>query len=146
MSVQREKYVALKHKLESWIVAYNETESELEHTRQTLEDAQESLGESRQALEEAQDSKRELEKELEEAQSEIEKYIERLSIIEQKYELKYKRIFREKESTLLNQIASLQRDLILRDGRIQQLEESKKDLADRYKELREDSKAQRVRE
>lgn len=139
MSVQREKYVALKHKLESWIVAYNETDAELESVRGELEDSRRELEDMKRELEESQS-------ELEEAHKELEKYIEKLSIIEQKYELKYKRIFREKESALLNQIASLQRDLILRDGRIQQLEESKKDLADRYKELREDSKAQRARE
>jgi chromosome segregation ATPase len=139
MSVQREKYVALKQKLESWIIAYNEIEKELEDSRGELETVQGELDTVRGELEDSQ-------KELEEAQRELEKYIEKLSVIEQRCELKYKRIFREKESTLLNQIASLQRDLILRDGRIQQLEESKKDLADRYKELREDSKTYRVRE
>ena len=38
--------------------------------------------------------------------------------------------------------ATLERDLILKDGKIQQLDESRKDLKERYRELKEDFREQ----
>ena len=41
-----------------------------------------------------------------------------------------------------NIISQLERDILLKDGKIQRLEESKKDMKDRYNELREDFREQ----
>lgn len=41
-----------------------------------------------------------------------------------------------------NRISQLERDILLKDGKIQRLEEAQKDLRERYKELKEDYREQ----
>ena len=50
----------------------------------------------------------------------------------------------ETEEKYKDKIAQLEREKILHEGRIQHLEEAKKDLQDRYNELRQDMREQRL--
>lgn len=45
---------------------------------------------------------------------------------------------KDEETTLLEKMSKMERDIILKDGKIQQLEDAKNDLSERYKELKED--------
>jgi predicted RNase H-like nuclease (RuvC/YqgF family) len=47
------------------------------------------------------------------------------------------------EDKYKDKIAKLERDIILRDGKIQQLEDSRRDLQERYQELKTDFREQR---
>ena len=46
--------------------------------------------------------------------------------------------FAQKEDKLLEKISRLEREKLLCDGRIQQLEEARKDIQERYNELKQD--------
>ena len=48
------------------------------------------------------------------------------------------KLLKEQQEKLNNDIAKLERDKILADGKIQQLEETNRDLRERYSELRQD--------
>jgi uncharacterized protein YoxC len=49
-----------------------------------------------------------------------------------------KKKVREWQDKYENKVTGLERDIMLKDGKIQQLEETKKDLKERYKDLKED--------
>ena len=53
-----------------------------------------------------------------------------------------KRQFREEKEKYLSKITILERDIVLKDGKIQQLEDAKQDLQDRYRELKDDYREQ----
>lgn len=59
---------------------------------------------------------------------------------------KLKREYVEKEENYKNIISNLTREKILYEGRIQQLEEARKDLKERYDELKQDFREQRKKE
>jgi regulator of replication initiation timing len=50
-----------------------------------------------------------------------------------------KKVLNEK---IIDKISKLERDILLKDGKIQRLEEAKKDLKERYSELKEDFREQ----
>ena len=59
---------------------------------------------------------------------------------------KAKKDFAEREENYKNTISTLQREKILFEGRIQQLEEVRRDLKERYDELKQDYREQRKKD
>jgi len=53
-----------------------------------------------------------------------------------------KKDVKDLEEKYLGKVATLERDIMLKDGKIQQLEEARKDIKERYKELKEDYREQ----
>lgn len=53
-----------------------------------------------------------------------------------------KRVNKELSDKYQSRISQLERDILLKDGKIQRLEEAKKDLKERYNELKEDFREQ----
>ena len=142
--VSREKYDALKEKTLVWY--------------ENAQDFQEKNEKLRSLNEELEQMNEKLTKDLIEANTEI-KYLKSASPeaqpdldlldeleLENKNQRKtirsMKKEYRELEEKYAGKIAHMERDIMLKDGKIQQLEDAKKDLKERYKDLKEDYREQ----
>lgn len=145
--VTREKYEKLKHKAEEWrsraenlsskydkvIFQNEELEAENERLHDVNTEQKEIIEKLREDLKKAKntgpdtDLLDELEAENKNQRKEIRSLKKENRTIEEKY---------------AHRIATLERDAMLKDGKIQQLTEAKEDLRERYKELKADYREQ----
>jgi chromosome segregation ATPase len=134
-TVQREKYEVLKEKANQW---KNRCEKLVEKLSvvQDVEDELDRLEEKCRTLE---NKNEELKKSgnnnpdndlLDELETENKAFRKEIRIL--------KRENKELSETNKTKIVQLERDILLKDGKIQRLDETKKDLKDRYTELKED--------
>lgn len=144
--VSREKYDKLKYKTREWYEhanSYREKNDKLVDTNEALERANEKLqfknkevGERlTKALSEVDrwkkcsenlpdpDFAEDLETENKELRKEVRSFKKKIKELQEKYDSK---------------VTVLERELMLKDGKIQTLEETKKDLKERYKDLKDD--------
>lgn len=125
MSVTREKYEKAKFCLNAWHQKFLEVEEQVNKLRKELEAEKKESIRWKKLSEELPDSQ--TLNDIEEENKELHRTIKSL-----------KKQLKESEEKFKDKIAVLERDKILSDGKIQQLEESRRDLQERYRDLRED--------
>lgn len=135
-NVSREKYEKLKITANKWMEKYKKITEKLSVV-QDIEDDIDKLEEKCILLQKEND-------ELKKKNSTPNPDTELMDELENENKAFRKEIrFLKKENKELcekdkNKISQLERDIMLKDGKIQRLEEAKKDLYDRYSELKED--------
>lgn len=130
-TVPRDKYNNLKRKTGEW---YSKAQDLLKTNKNLLKANEELLklnSELEDKLETGVDIDTDMVEELENTNKVHRKEIRAL-----------KRSLREQKEKYETRIASLERDALLKDGKIQQLNEAKEDLRERYKELKADYREQ----
>lgn len=125
MSVSREKYEKAKFCLGAWHQKFLEAEQQIVKLHKELEAEKKESSRWKKLSEELPDSQ--TLHDIEEENKELHRMIKSL-----------KKQLKETEEKFKDKIAVLERDKILSDGKIQQLEESRRDLQERYRDLRED--------
>lgn len=133
-SVSREKYDNMKTKLENWYDECLELKDKVEKLTSMNKDLIDQNEDLLDQIKDLQDSDKnepivdELENENKSLMKEIRNLKRDNKLLEDK--------FRDK-------IVQLERDLFVKDGKIQRLEDAKKDLNERYMELKEDWREER---
>jgi len=141
--VSREKYENMKFKAQKWYEQCEEnnqeieklTKSNREKTRdnqtltQQLNKATEEIKQRKECFQELPDA--DLFDELETENKNYRKTIRG-----------FKKQIKELKEKYTDKLAKKERDIMLKDGKIQQLEEGRKDLKERYQELKEDFREQ----
>lgn len=121
-SIKRDKYEKAKKAAREWHSLYEQTLSKLEQVTVENEELKSDVLRWRKLSEELPDKE-----ELEQNSKEYRKTIRNL-----------KDKSHEESEKLRYRITELEREQILHQGKIQQLEEAKKDLRERYQELKQD--------
>jgi len=124
-SVSREKYERAKKAVISWYNTAQKLKLEVGVANSEVFDLQSKLKKSQQEINLLPDSQtlEDLEIKNKEQNRTIRNLTKQISELEEKYK---------------NKIVLLERDKLLSDGRVQQLEEARKDLQERYKDLKDD--------
>ena len=149
-AVSREKYDNLKDKLRDWY----DRAHDFQEKHERLLGLNEELERENEKLTNAH---RELSATLEKANAEIKRWksyddeqpdpdlveeLEAESKSQRKTIRSLKKDTKELQEKYVGKIATLERDAMLKDGKIQQLEEGRKDLKERYRDLKEDFREQ----
>lgn len=125
MSVRREKYDKAKQAAREWHNLYKESENKINKLLEEQKKLQSEVLRWKKLSEELPDNDQvdDLETENKEQRKTIRNLKKDLHNMDEKYK---------------TQIAHLEREKILFEGKIQQLEDARKDLRERYRELKED--------
>lgn len=132
--VSREKYETLKLKANKWLEQCDKMADKLSVV-QDIEDELDRLEENCRLLQIDNDELKDINQHqdsdlMDELENENKTFRKEIRFL--------KREQKELNEKNTNKISQLERDILLKDGKIQRLEEAKKDLKDRYSELKED--------
>lgn len=128
MSVRRDKYEKAKEAAKAWYNILNETEEKLENSQDQVDRL---IEENHELQTEMERLKKIPDPDLENQNKNLSKTIRNLNKQLLETEEKYK-----------DKIVKLEREKLLSDGKIQQLEDARKDLQERYNDLKQDFREQ----
>jgi len=125
--VSRRKYNKLLDKSEKWVQKCDELSTRLDEVLDENNNLKRQIKQLKSVEIPDTDLMDELESENKNFRKELRNLRRQMKVNEEKYK---------------NRIAQLDRDILLKDGKIQRLEEARKDLKERYTELKEDYREQ----
>ena len=135
--VSREKYDIIKNKVRQWHDQCLELEEKLENLSEMNKDLIDQNGDLLDKIKELQDSN------INQPNNDIVEELENLIKSLNKEIRNLKRDNKLLDDNFRDKIVKLERDLFVKDGKIQSLEDAKKDLNERYLELKEDLREER---